>query len=431
MKDMGKIFAAFCAASFGAHFAVATPVHAAEMFEGKTIKIIVGFGPGGGNDIYARQLAKYIGKYLPGNPNAIVQNMTGAGSLRAANYIYNQAPKDGTEMGLFSRALPVLAFGGETGQVRFDPLKINWVGTSSSNQEDAHILWIRADRGITTYKDIQGRNGKSVVLGATAAGATGHDSPLILREALGLNISVVHGYPGGATVTLAVNRGEMDGRTLGISSVKGSSPDWLDRSKMIPMMQFGTDRRHPEFPDVPLASELVTTSEGRGLLQLMEAPFLMSRPFATAPDIPADRLMIVRDAFMKAHADPGYIQDAATLQMERSPLDGERVQEIVGELSRISRDLYDRYSQVLANPKSAARQVEWQIVTGTIKDVDSGGRFTLQDNGKILKSRVISDYTKLTVQNKEAKTDSLVAGMTCKIWFEGNDTDAGQMECSK
>ena len=265
MQDISKIFAAFCAASFGAFVTVATAAQGAEMFEGKTIKIIVGFGPGGGNDIYARQLAKYIGKYLPGNPGAIVQNMTGAGSLRAANYIYNQAPKDATEMGLFSRTLPVLAFGGETDQVRFDPLKINWVGTSSSNQEDAHVLWIRADRGFTTYKDIQGRNGKTVVLGATAAGATGHDSPLILREALGLNISVVHGYPGGATVTLAVNRGEMDGRTLGISSVKGSSPDWLDRGKMIPLMQFGTERRHPEFADVPLAGELVTTTEGRAV----------------------------------------------------------------------------------------------------------------------------------------------------------------------
>ena len=430
MKNMDRISVIVCAAGLFASVAVAPPAQAAEMFESKTIKIIVGFGPGGGNDIYARQLSKYIGKYLPGNPNAIVQNMTGAGSLRAANYIYNQAPKDGTEMGLFSRALPVLAFGGETDQVRFDPLKINWVGTSSSNQEDAHILWIKAGRGIATYKDIQGRNGKTVVLGATAAGATGHDSPLILREALGLNISVVHGYPGGATVTLAVNRGEMDGRTLGISSVKGSSPDWLDRGKMIPLMQFGTDRRHPEFSDVPLASELVSTTVGRGLMQLMEAPFLMSRPYATAPDIPADRLMIVRDAFMKAHADPGYIQDATTLQMERSPLDGERVQDIVGELSRIPRDLYDRYSQVLANPKSAARQVAWQIVTGKIHDLGAGGRFTLDSNGTTLKSRVTSDYTKLTVQNQEAKTDALVAGMTCKIWFEGDDTDAGQMECS-
>lgn len=336
MRNPRTVFACscagFCAAVFGAYSILVGPALSAEMFEGKTIKIIVGFGPGGGNDIYARQLAKYIGKYLPGNPNAIVQNMTGAGSLRAANYIYNQAPKDGTEIGLFSRTLPVLAFGGETSQVRFDPLKINWVGTSSSNQEDAHVLWVRADRGISTYKDIQGRTGKSIVVGATAAGATGHDSPLILREALGLNLSVVHGYPGGATVTLAVNRGEMDGRTLGISSVKGSSPDWLDRGKMIPLMQFGSDRRHPDLPDVPLASELVTAQEGKGLLHLMEAPFLMSRPYATAPDMPADRLATVRDAFMKAHADPGYVKDAASLQMELSPLDGARVQEIVGEL---------------------------------------------------------------------------------------------------
>ena len=422
-------FVAWCVAAVGAQVSCLVAAQAAEMFEGKTIKVIVGFGPGGGNDIYARQLAKYIVGYLPGNPTAIVQNMTGAGSLRAANYIYNQAAKDGTEIGLFSRTLPVLALGGDTSQVRFDALKIHWVGTSSSNQEDAHVLWVRADRGVTTYKDIQGRTGKTVILGATAAGATGHDSPLILREALGLNLSVVHGYPGGATVTLAVNRGEMDGRTLGISSVKGSSPEWLDRAKMIPLMQFGTERRHPEFSDVPLANELVVSQDGKGLMQLMEAPFLMSRPYATSPDVSAERLAALRAAFMKAHADPGYVKEAAALQMELSPLDGARVQDIVRALSQIPRPLYARYAEVLANPKSAPREVNWQIVSGRISEMGRGGRFTIDEMGKSLKARITDDYTKITVANQEAKGDALVAGMQCKIWFEGEDTAAGRIEC--
>jgi tripartite-type tricarboxylate transporter receptor subunit TctC len=427
---MRSLAAAVVAA--GVYAGAAVPAQAQDVdFKGKTFRVIVGYAPGGGYDIYARSMARYINNHLPGKPTVIVQNMVGAGSVQAVNYIYNQAPKDGTQFATFSRTVPVLAFSGGGKGIRFDPLKLTWIGTSSSYQDDAYLMAVRKDRGVSSVGELR-KLPKELKFASTSFGSTGHDVPLVLRDTLGLNIQVVHGYPGGSTLYLAVDRGEMDGRMVGYSSVKSAHPEWLGKDSPVNfLLQFARDTRHPDLPNVPTARELASRQADRDLIELMEAPYFLARPFAAPPGVPAANAKVVRAAFMAAHKDPGYVKEATKLKIDVSPLDGERVAKIVERMSKMPRELYDRYAKILANPKSAPRQVEWKIVEGKITKVAKKGRFEFESGGKTMKSRMNNGYTKIQVDGKKAKTKSVKAGMNCKIWWEGNNTYAGQMECAK
>src|SRR5581483_11299060 len=166
----------------------------ADFYKGKTITIVVGYGTGGGYDVYARLIAHHLGKYLPGNPAVVVQNMPGAGSLRAVNYLYNSAPKDGTVIAAFSRDMPLLGIIGDNANVRFDARKFTWLGSSSSYAGDAYFLFVRTDAAVKTIEEARRPGGPPLVLAGTAEGATGNDVSTILRAALGLNLKIIVGY---------------------------------------------------------------------------------------------------------------------------------------------------------------------------------------------------------------------------------------------
>ncbi|MDX1483402.1 MAG: tripartite tricarboxylate transporter substrate-binding protein [Alphaproteobacteria bacterium] len=419
------------AAALAVSGALAGPAAAADFYKGKTIKIIVGYSPGGGYDIYARNLGRYMDKYIPGKPNIIVQNMTGAGSLRAANYIYNRAPKDGTQFGTFSRSLPILALTGGGKNVRFDPVKFTWVGSTASYADDAYLFTVHKATGITSVRELMGKNPKQVTFGSTNFGSTGFDVPLVLKDTLGINIKLVHGYPGGSAINLAITRREMDGRTQGLSSLR-TMGDW--RAERVPLIQFarGTNR-HPDLKDVPTAMELATRQEDRDLIAMLETAFFMARPYAAPPDIPADRKKILRAAFTAAQKDPGYLADAKKLRIDISPKTGEEVDKIVAQIMAMPKPLIARYKSIVENPKAERRKVNWQIVTGTISKVKRKGRleFKIAGKDKTYKTRMRGRYTKVNINGKKAKRKAVKAGMTCKIWWEGNKSTAGRLDCTK
>jgi tripartite-type tricarboxylate transporter receptor subunit TctC len=304
-----------------------TPVWAegvADFYRGKQVQVIVGYGPGGGYDVYARLLARFIGQHIPGEPSAILQNMPGAGSLVAANYIYNVAPRDGTVFGMFARNMPLIALLGINTSVKFDPRKFTWLGTSSSFDEDAYIMWLRKDAKVHDIHEALMPNTGVVVLGGTGEGATGNDVPVILHEALGLNVKQIIGYPDSNALFLAIERGEIEGRTTDYSSVVSSRPYWMGpNSPVRALMQFARKTRHPDFPDIPTARELAPTEAARALIELAEMPYLFSRPYAAPPDIPKERAMALQKAFMETHADPDYVAEAKKLGLFMSPLSGD------------------------------------------------------------------------------------------------------------
>ncbi len=320
----------------------------ADFYRGRQVDLIVGFGPGGGYDIYARLLARYIGKYIPGHPNVVVQNMPGAGSLRAANYIYSVAPKDGTAFGLFARDMPLVSLLGIDANVQFDARKFTWLGSSSSYADDAYLLMLRKDAAVKSIADARRPGGPPMVLGGTAEGSTSDDIPILLRDLLGLHIKLIAGYRDSGVLFLAIDQNEVEGRTVGLSSVRSAHAQWLaPNSDMRVLLQFGRATRLPEFPDVPTARELAPDARSRAIIELAELPYLLSRPFAAPPDLPPARAKALETAFLAVHKDPGYLADAAKLKVDVSPIGGEAALQAIDRLAATPADLRDALKSLL------------------------------------------------------------------------------------
>jgi tripartite-type tricarboxylate transporter receptor subunit TctC len=325
-----------------------TPVQAQsveDFYRGKRLTLTVGYGPGGGYDVFARLLARHLGRFLPGNPAVIVQNMPGAGSLIAANYLYTIAPKDGTAFGLIARDMPLLGLMGHNPNVQFDPRKFTWLGSSSDFSDDAYVMIVRSDAPVQSIADMRRPGGPAIVLGGTADGATGGDVPRILQAALGLNMKLVLGYRDSAAVFLAMERGEVAGRTTDLSAIRSTRPDWLKpNSGYHLLVQYARRTRHPNYPDVPTARELATTEAGRALIEFTETPLLtMARPFVAPPGIPQDRAAALQQAFLAAHRDPDYLAEAAKLGVHVSPVGA---QEVVKSLKRMAQSPPELFQQV-------------------------------------------------------------------------------------
>jgi tripartite-type tricarboxylate transporter receptor subunit TctC len=324
----------------------------ADFYRGRQVNVIVGFGPGGGYDVYARLLARHIGKYIPGNPNVVVQNMPGAGSLRAANFIYSLAAKDGTAFGLFARDMPLVALLGGDPNVQFDPRKFTWLGSSSSYANDAYLLMLRKDAPVQSIADARRPGGPPMLLGGTAEGSTSDDVAVLLRDVLGLHIRLVTGYRDSGVLYLAVDQNEVQGRTVGLSSVRSAHPQWLGpNSNMRVLLQFGRATRLPGFPDVPTARELAPDARARSLIEFAELPYLLSRPFAAPPGLPPERAKALETAFLAVHKDPAYLADAAKLNVDVSPIGGDQVLDALTRMSDTPADLRDALRKILAQHK--------------------------------------------------------------------------------
>ena len=318
-----------------------------DFYKGRQVNLVVGYGTGGGYDVYARLIARYLSKYVPGNPSIIVQNMPGAGSLRSVNYLYNAAPKDGSVIGTFSRDMPLLSIIGNT-NARFDPLRFTWLGSSSSYGNDAYLLFTRLDAPVKSIEDARRPDGPPLVLGGTGEGASGNDVSTVLRDALGLNLKVVVGYPDSNALFLAVDRKEVDGRCVGLSSVQSSHPQWLRLgSGMHALVQFARTTRHPGFADVPTARELAKNETSRALIKLAEIPYTLSRPFAAPPDVPEDRAKALQAAFLAVHRDLQYLDEATRLKIDISPIGGEEVLRAIAQIAAAPPELLGYMKKLL------------------------------------------------------------------------------------
>jgi tripartite-type tricarboxylate transporter receptor subunit TctC len=296
-------------------------------YRGRQINLIVGYGPGGGYDLTARLLARHFGRFMPGNPSIAVQNLAGAGSLRAANFLYGAAPKDGATFGVFGSDIPMIGLLGTNSAVQFDARKFTWLGSSSSFRDDAYVLIVRADAKSPSLAAARRPGGAPIVLGGTGEGARDADVPKILRDALGLNIKQVLGYPDSPSIFLAVERGELDGRTFDLSSVKAMRPQWLaPGSGFNVLVQFARVTRHPDLPDVPTARELAIDADALALIEFSETPLLtMARPFAAPPGVPDERAKALQAAFLAAHRDARFLDEAGKLGVDISPVGADQI----------------------------------------------------------------------------------------------------------
>jgi tripartite-type tricarboxylate transporter receptor subunit TctC len=322
----------------------------ADFYKGKTIQQVVGYGPGGGYDVYARVLARHMGKHIPGNPNIVIQNMPGAGSLRAANYIYSVAPKDGTVFGTFARNMPLLGLLKTNQNVQFDPRKFTWLGSSSSFANDAYVLLVRKDATVKTADDARKAGGPPIVLGSTAEGTSSDAMPTVLRDMLGFNIKQISGYTDSGVLFMAMERNEVEGRTVGYSAVKSNKPEWLKpEGPMQVLVVFGRATRHADFPTAPTARELAKTERDRTLIEILEAPYALSRPYAAPPDVPPARAKALQAAFLAAHKDPQYVEEAAKLGIDVSPIGGDDIMQLIERISATPPDLLKSVEKLIAD----------------------------------------------------------------------------------
>jgi tripartite-type tricarboxylate transporter receptor subunit TctC len=233
--------------------------------------------------------------------------------------------------------------------VQYDPLKFTWLGSSSSLANDAYILLLRRDAKVKSIEDARRAGGTPIILGSTAEGASSDAMGVLLREWLGFNLKVIPGYTDSGVLFLALERGEVEGRTVGLSSVRANKPDWLKPNGLgRVMVVFGRPTRMPDYPDVPMARELAKNTEDRNLIEILEIPYALSRPYAAPPDVPADRAKALQDAFMATHKDPAYLAEAEKVGIEVSPIGGEEIRRLIEKIAKTPADQLKRIEKLIA-----------------------------------------------------------------------------------
>lgn len=302
--------------------AMPSDAHAADFYAGKQIKIVIGLGAGSTYDAYARTLSRHMGRYIPGKPEFLNINMPGAGSLKAYNYVYKVSKQDGTEFGTGHRFVPIMPLFGIKG-TQFEADKFGYIG-SANREVGVTIAWHTSP--VKTFEDLKKHE---LVIGTTGAGAQLTNFTSVLKTAFGAKLKVVYGYKTTREIDLAIERGEIQGRAgVSYNSIMNATPDWLTQKKVNILNQMGLSK-HPALPNVPNVLDMVTNKLDREAIELLLAPSEMGRPFVTPPNVPAERLAILRAAFMKTMADKAFLADAEKQKMEINPMSGEEVEKLI------------------------------------------------------------------------------------------------------
>ncbi len=340
---------ALAAAAFaGLASASASAQSAADFYKGKQMTIVASTGAGGDYDLAARTIARHMGKYIPGTPHFVVQNMPGAGHVLATNYLYTQAAKDGSVMGTVGNSIVLHQVLDGKG-VRYDASKFNWIGTTGiSNLMTA--VWHTA--GVKTAEDLRKTQ---VISGGTGAGSGSVLYTTVAKNLLGLQFKNVVGYERARDIDIAMERGEVQARSgFSYGSLAGEHPDWIKDGKVIFVFQVGT-KRAPEVPNVPLMTELGRTDDERRVLAMISSPVGLGRPYLAPPEVPADRVAVLRQAFDAVVKDAGFLADVKKQDFDLIPNTGANVAQIVNETVDASPDIIAKAKEAMA-PKEPEAQ---------------------------------------------------------------------------
>jgi tripartite-type tricarboxylate transporter receptor subunit TctC len=296
-----------------------------EFYRTHPVNLVIGFPVANAYDTYGRAVARHLGKHIPGNPSVIPINRPGAGSLTAANYLYNTAPKDGSTIATFNRSVPLEPLMGNT-TARFDAKKMLWLGSVGS-EASVCVAWHTA-----AVKNLDDLLTKNFIAGAAAMSADTGVFPQVLNSVFGSKIKIITGYPGGAEMSLAMEKGEIDGRCgWSWSGVKSQKPEWLAQKQINILAQIGL-QKSDEMPDVPLIIDRAKTDDQRQLLKVVFSRQEFAWPFAAPPDLPQDRRQALLTAFDATLKDPEFLEDAKKLQIDINPISGAAVEKLIGDL---------------------------------------------------------------------------------------------------
>jgi tripartite-type tricarboxylate transporter receptor subunit TctC len=316
----------------------------AEFYRGKTLKIIVGLAAGGGFDTIYRIWGRHASKHIPGNPTVIVENMTGAGGLVAANHLYNAAPKDGTAMGTMDLFVTVLGHIAGARGIELDPARFNWVG--NPGDETPAVCALRTELGLNSFSDVL-KSDRELVLGASGRGNVFYATPRVVQAATGAKIKLVDGYAGNPAVRAAVEGNELDGACWTIASMRTTAPHWFegDPPPMRIVMQSGKTP-YRDLPNVELLRSYVTDPSLLRMVDVLENAIFHTYLSAMPPGVPPDRVAAVRDAWLKTWNDPDLKEDLAKTQFRFSPVSGEETERVIKDLLALPAEEGKRIGQV-------------------------------------------------------------------------------------
>jgi tripartite-type tricarboxylate transporter receptor subunit TctC len=333
-------------ASAGVALAGCSAPQSKDFYHGKTVHIVIGYEPGGGYDSFARIVAFHLGKHIPGNPTVVAENMPGASSMTATGYIYKVAAQDGTMVaatGLSPLLQPLV----DPKTATLDPRKLSWLPSSG---QGLTLMMVRSDLPIKSWKDLQ-----TMEVHLAGSGALGQNTLFthVINYTLHTKIKLIHGFLGTAAEMLAIERGEVQGHPGFMwSSLKTMRPEWVRDKKVTILLQYGGMTPAPDLPNVPFARDLITDPHDKLLFDTGVASLQIVRPFFMGPGVPADRLAIMRKAFMDTYNDPDFLADAKKLQIDIMPQDGASVQAFIEKTYSAPPDIIAKLRELYALPES-------------------------------------------------------------------------------
>ncbi len=313
-----------------------------DFYRGKRIRLIIGSAGGGGYDAFARSMVRYLGRYVPGNPNFVVENMPGGGGLLSANYLYNIAPHDGLVIGMVERGSAIDPIvNAKLGRARFDSRKFNWIGSPT---QEVGLVIVRQPSPIKVVDDLKK---VQLIVSSTTHTAPTSVYPRVLDNLFGTKFKVVEGYKGSHEALLALERGEVEGHVSGASSgvLRAQIDPWIRDGKVKIMMQLGL-AKDSAYPDAALVTEFATTSDEREILTLMFAQQVLAYPLLTPPDVPADRVEALRKAFDATMKDTGFLEDASRQNLKVDPVSGAQIHGLLDKLYNTPAAVIDRFADL-------------------------------------------------------------------------------------
>ena len=310
----------------------------ADFYRGKTVSVILGYPGGGSNGIYARAFARHAGKHIPGNPTVIMRSMPGAGSLVAANHLFNVAPKDGTALGFISATIPLEELLG-VGGAKFKSAEFNWIGRITPG---VNMTFVKDTSPVKSIQDVYQRE---VILGASGRSSTVFIYPAVLSNVIGAKFKMVMGYAGSAEAMLAMERGEVEGHSTSLEIVRALHPAWLSDKKITVLVQYAL-ARHPALTDVPASWELGRNPQEQQILKIVANATEVGKMIMAPPGMPADRVQALRRAFDATMKDPEFVAELNANRVELGPMPGEALQKLVAELGAASPEIIDKVKAI-------------------------------------------------------------------------------------
>lgn len=336
----GTRLAAVVAACASTTLALTAPTAADPFYKGKQINVICGFGPGGGYDAYARLLARHIGRYIAGNPSVVVQNMEGAGTVRASNHVYVSAAKDGTVIAAVNQNMPMYQLlGGKAAQ--FQAARLQWIGSLIGSNGTLYTWHTSPTRTIEDAKR------RETPLGGTGTTSDSHIFPTLINKLIGTRFKVVNGYPGTREIHIAVERGEVEGRGGNSwASLVASNKSWIDERKINVIVQIGL-RPEPDLPNVPVLIDLVSEPADKQAVEVITMPTVLGYGYWLAPEVSAERMKELRAAFDAVVKDKEFLAEADRSKMMIRPQPGLEVEALVKKAAALPRPVIERTAQLL------------------------------------------------------------------------------------